>query len=168
MISPYADMTVRRWQRRRLTLALSMALGGMACSFLLGRGLIGREQNYAKSQFAVDADKWIAALQRIVLARLRTVSTTAAFFRGADVNDRKDFHTFLVQAMKGRCRPGGGLRMLGWPFIAWQEGMEVLAVVHVSTAEDAAVVLTVRSRARTIRCSASIDLSASPANCAFA
>ena len=25
VISPYADMTVRRWQRRRLTLALSMA-----------------------------------------------------------------------------------------------------------------------------------------------
>ena len=82
----------------------------MACSFLLGRGLIGREQNYAKSQFAVDADKWIAALQRIVLARLRTVSTTAAFFRGADVNDRKDFHTFLVQAMKGQ----PSIEMLAW------------------------------------------------------
>jgi PAS domain S-box-containing protein len=110
VISPYADMTVRRWQRRRLTLALSVALGGTACSLLLGRGLVGREQNYAKAQFAVAADKWIAALQRIALARLRTVNTTAAFFRGSDVNDRKDFHTFVVQAMKDQ----PSIEMLAW------------------------------------------------------
>jgi PAS domain S-box-containing protein len=110
VISPDADMTVRRWERQRLTFALSVALGGIVCSLLLGRGLVGREQNYAKAQFAVDADKWIEALQRIVLARLRTVNTTAAFFRGADLNDRKDFQTFVVQAMKDQ----PGIEMLAW------------------------------------------------------
>ncbi len=77
---------------------------------VLGRALLGREQNYTKAEFALAADKWIQALQRIVLARLKSVSTTAAFFRGSDMNDRKDFHVLVVQVMKDQ----PSIRMLAW------------------------------------------------------
>jgi PAS domain S-box-containing protein len=98
--SPYADMAARRWERRRLTLALSVALGGIACSLLLGRALLGRERNYASAEFRVSVEKWSDILELGVRERLEAVNTTAAFFRGSDINDRRDFRTFVTAIEK--------------------------------------------------------------------
>ena len=95
-ISPYADMAARRRERWRWTLALSVALGGIVCSLLLGRALRGREDKYANAEFRVSVEKWSDLLERGVLERLEAVNTTAAFFRGSDLNDRNDFHTFVT------------------------------------------------------------------------
>jgi PAS domain S-box-containing protein len=93
-----------------LFLALSAVLGGIACSLLLGRGLLGREHSYAKAEFRIAVDTWIRELQRVLVVRLGTVSTTAGFFRGSDVNDRKDFSVFATQIMKN----SGSIEMLAW------------------------------------------------------
>ena len=50
------------------------------------------------------------ALQRGVTNRVNDVNTTVAFFRGSDVNDRKDFHTFVSQLTKNVT----SIKMLAW------------------------------------------------------
>ena len=46
------------------------------------------------------AARWNAGLQRFIVDRMGRVSTTAAFICGSDINDRKDFHTFVSQLTK--------------------------------------------------------------------
>ncbi len=64
----------------------------------------------AQAQFKIDANERIEALQRIVAARLATVSTVAAFFCGSDVKDRKDFSTFANQILQSQ----PSIEVLAW------------------------------------------------------
>ncbi len=98
--SPYEDTLARRWERRRLALSVLAVLAGVILAFWLGRALTGRERNFAKAEFKISASGWTDSLQRIVADRVGRVSTTVAFIRGSDINDRKDFHTFVSQLTK--------------------------------------------------------------------
>jgi PAS domain S-box-containing protein len=98
--SPYEDTLARRWHRRRLTVVVLAALAGITLSLLLGRSLTGRANNYAKAEFKGAAGRWSAGLQRFIIDRMGGVSTTAAFVCGSDINDRRDWHTFVSQLTK--------------------------------------------------------------------
>jgi PAS domain S-box-containing protein len=109
-ISPYEDMLASRWQRRRRNLTLLGTLTGIVLALWLGRALASREHNSAKADFAITAAKWGDSLQRQLTDRIGRVSTTAAFFRSSDINDRKDFRTFVGQLTKN---------ILSFDMLAW-------------------------------------------------
>ncbi len=75
-------------------------LAGIILSLWLGRALTARDHKFAKAEFRISAARWNASLQRFVADRVARVSTTAAFIYGSDINDRKDFHTFVRQFTK--------------------------------------------------------------------
>jgi PAS domain S-box-containing protein len=108
--SPYYNEAERRSHWRRLALGFFVALTGMVLSGWLSWLLGEAEQKLAQAQFKIDAGERIEALQRIVVARLATVSTAAAFFRGSDVNDRKAFSTFASQILQGQ----PSIQVLAW------------------------------------------------------
>jgi PAS domain S-box-containing protein len=108
--SAYYNEAGRRSRSRRLALGFFVALSGIALSLVLSWLLRDREQELAQAQFKIDAGERIEALQRIVVARLATVSTTAAFFRGSDVTDRKAFATFVKQILERQ----PSIQMLAW------------------------------------------------------
>ena len=90
------DAAARRSHRRRLALSLSVTLGGIALSLLLGWRLLAREQKLTEVQFNFDAGRQIEAIQRAVVDRLGTVSTISAFFCGSQLVERKEFRTFTA------------------------------------------------------------------------
>jgi len=83
-----------------VTLTVLAALAGCILAFWLGRALAGREDNYSKIFFRASAARWSDALQRTIADRVGRVSTTAAFVRSSDINDRKDFHIFVSEITK--------------------------------------------------------------------
>ena len=98
--SPYEDTLARRWQRRRVTLTVMAAVAGCILSLWLSQALRSRERNYAREIFKASVARWSDAFQRSMADRVGRVSTTAAFFRASDVNDRKDFHIFVSEITK--------------------------------------------------------------------
>jgi len=108
--SSYEDVLARRWQRRRLTMTLLAALAGAILAVWLGRALTRRADAYTKAVFEGSAVRWGDSLQRLVADRVEKVSTTVAFIRSSDVNDRKDFHTFVTQLLKNVT----SVEMLAW------------------------------------------------------
>ena len=108
--SPYEDTLARRWEQRRLILTVLATLAGMILAIWLGRSLRSREQNAAIIEFRGSAAQWGAALQRFVTDRMAKVSTTVAFFRGSDINDRNDFHKFVRPLTKSM----PAIELLAW------------------------------------------------------
>jgi PAS domain S-box-containing protein len=108
--SAYEDILARRWQRRRVTLTVLAALAGVVLALWLGRALKAREQGYLKAVFKGSAARWGDSLQRVVADRVGKVSTTVAFIRSSDINDRKDFHKFVTQLLKNV----SSVEMLAW------------------------------------------------------
>ncbi len=108
--SAYYNEAACRVRWRRLALGFFVALSGIALSLWLSGLLREQEQELAQAQFKIDANDRIEALQRIVVSQLATLSTTAAFFRGSDVHDRKDFSTFAGQVLQKQ----PGIQMLAW------------------------------------------------------
>ena len=118
--SPYEDTLARRWERRRLTLAVLAVLAGIILAIWLGRVLTRRDRNYAKAEFKLLAAGSTDSLQRLVTDRVGKVSTTVAFIRSSDINDRKDFRTFVSQLMKNVT----SIEMLAWaPRFQQRDGM---------------------------------------------
>jgi PAS domain S-box-containing protein len=108
--SAYYNEADRRARLRRLGLGLFVAFSGIALSLLLSWSLREREQELAQTQFKIDAGERIEALQRIVVARLAKVNATAAFLRGSDVKDRKEFSTFVNEILRGQ----PSIQVLAW------------------------------------------------------
>ncbi len=108
--SAYGNEANRRVPWRRLAGGFMVALGGIALSLGLSWLLREREQELTQAQFEIDAGERIEALARIVVARLATVGTTAAFFRGSDGKDRKGFSTFVNQILQGQ----PSIQVLAW------------------------------------------------------
>jgi PAS domain S-box-containing protein len=84
-----------------LALTVLAALAGIILATWLGRALRGRDRHYAMAEFRASVPRWIDIFQQSVADRVEMVNTAAAFFRGSELNDRKDFHTFISQIMKG-------------------------------------------------------------------
>ena len=85
-------------------------MAGIILAIWLGRALTRRDRNYAKAEFKLSAAGSTDSLQRLVTDRVGKVSTTVAFIRSSDINDRKDFHTFVSQLMKNVTN----IEMLAW------------------------------------------------------
>ena len=108
--SVYRQGVERRSPARWFVLGFCLALCGIALSLWLSRLWSEREQELAQAQFNRDAKERIEALQQILAARLATVSTTAAFFRGSEGYDRKRFATLAKQILEKQ----PGIQLLAW------------------------------------------------------
>ena len=98
-------MLASRWQRRRRNLTVLAVLAGIILALWLGRALAARDHKFCEGRFRdLRPPEWNASLQRFVADRVARVSTTAAFFSGSDINDRKDFHTFVRQLHEEHAR----------------------------------------------------------------
>jgi PAS domain S-box-containing protein len=80
-----------------VALTVLATLSGCILAILLGRALKGRERNFGRVNFKAAVGRWSDSLQRSVTDRIGRASTTAAFIRASDINDRKDFHGFVSE-----------------------------------------------------------------------
>lgn len=101
---------VHRSRRRRWALIVSVSVGGIALSLLLGWFLLVREQALTEVQFKLDAGERIESLQRTVSDRVGVLDTVAAFFFGSQLVDRNEFHTFASPLIARY----PGLELLAW------------------------------------------------------
>ncbi len=108
--SPYEDTLARRWQRRRVTLTVLAGLAGIILSLWLGRALKDGSTIMRKPCSRPRPPGGPTRCNGLVTDRVGRVSTTAAFFRSSDINDRKDFHTFVSQLTKNI----PSIEMLAW------------------------------------------------------
>lgn len=99
-VSTYPDAASRRSGRQRLVICLILLLIGTTLSLLLGRLLSVHEQTLAHTQFKLDADKRIEAIQAAITDALGSVGTIAAFFNGSELVDQKEFRTVAGPGLK--------------------------------------------------------------------
>jgi PAS domain S-box-containing protein len=96
--------------RRRLLLAVGVAIAGSAIS-LLSFGLMrARELSIAKGQFLASGERRAEVLQHEVTEQLNTVNTLVAFFAGSKLVDRKEFRTFSKPLIEEHY----GVLAMGW------------------------------------------------------
>lgn len=91
-------------------MCLAVSIIGVVLSLLLGRLLSVREQELTETQFTLDANRRIQAIQAAVTHDVASASTVVAFFSGSELVDRKEFQTIAAPVLKNH----PGAKALAW------------------------------------------------------